>query len=428
MNDSPVKVLSVCTSDSTGGAARAAYRIHRAVRDLGVDSRMFVKQKGTDDPTVLTVDDFIPHHALYRGIDWIRNKVKNKWQHHLWGKYPDREKNFMSDLRSTDIGGALRKIDYDILHLHWVNLRFLPLEQLPKDKPIVWTLHDNWAFSGICHSSLDCSRFKDQCGRCPLLHSDGDNDLSHRIWLKKKRLYSHLDLHVVTPSRWLGECVKESGLMGDFPTCVISNSLDTSVFRPVCNQALTPKAIDLSKQVGDRHLIVFGAMRALEDPVKGFPILREALQYISREGKGNRYALAVFGSTDTITGIPEEIATFNLGIIREEDELVSLYNIASVVAVPSRSEVFGQVASEAMACGTPVVAFRCTGIQEVVREECGYLARPFDAGDFAHGICHCVEGRDANLLSENARRIVLEEYTQDHIGAQYARLYTSLMK
>ena len=153
MSIRPVKVLSVCTSDSNGGAARAAYSIHKAVLELGVESRMFVKQKGTDDPTVLTVDDFIPHHALYRGFDWVRNKAKNKWQHYIWGKYPDREKYFMSDLRSTDIGGALRKIDYDVLHLHWVNLRFLPLEQLPKVRGLE-------AHSSVILSTVDQQTFK----------------------------------------------------------------------------------------------------------------------------------------------------------------------------------------------------------------------------------------------------------------------------
>ena len=111
-----IRVLSVCTSDSSGGAARAAYRIHLAVQECGIDSRMFVKNKGTSDDRVSSVADFVPHNALYRAFDWVRNKVKNKWQHYQWGKYPKRGPYFMSDLRSTDIGGALRKIDYDILH------------------------------------------------------------------------------------------------------------------------------------------------------------------------------------------------------------------------------------------------------------------------------------------------------------------------
>ena len=103
MIERPLKVLSVCTSDSSGGAARAAYRIHKAVRDLGVYSRLFVKNKGTDDPTVLTLDDFIPHDAMYRTFDWVRNKVKNKWQHYQWGKYPDRQKYYMSDLNGKNV-------------------------------------------------------------------------------------------------------------------------------------------------------------------------------------------------------------------------------------------------------------------------------------------------------------------------------------
>ena len=108
MSENPLKVLSVCASDAGGGAPRAAYRIQQGVRDLGVDSRMFVKNKCTKDANVIALDDFIPHNPFYQAFDWTRNKVKNKIQHCRWNRYPDREDIFMSDLRGTDLHGALR--------------------------------------------------------------------------------------------------------------------------------------------------------------------------------------------------------------------------------------------------------------------------------------------------------------------------------
>ena len=128
MSDPTLRVLSVCTSDSGGGAPRAAYRIHQGVRELGVDSRMFVKNKGTKDANVIALDEFVPHNPLCQAFDWTRNKVKNKIQHICWGRYPERENIFMSDLRGTALHAALQKLDYDVLHLHWVNRRFIPLE------------------------------------------------------------------------------------------------------------------------------------------------------------------------------------------------------------------------------------------------------------------------------------------------------------
>ena len=227
-----IQVLSVCTSDSTGGAARAAYRIHLAVKPYGIDSRMFVKNKNTKDPDVISVGSFQPKKSLYRLFDWGRNKVENKWQHFIWRRYPDRTAQFLSDLRSTDIHGAIRKLEYDVLHLHWINLRFLPLDELPKDKPIVWTLHDSWPFCGVCHLPMECNRFEAECGSCPALRSNKHCDLSHRVWKRKAGIYGHLDLHVVAPSRWMAECARKSSLFGGLDIKVIPNCIDVKAFSP----------------------------------------------------------------------------------------------------------------------------------------------------------------------------------------------------
>lgn len=428
MSEMSPRVLSVCTTDSSGGAARAAYRIHQAVRDMGVDSRMFVKQKETDDPTVIPLSAFIPHSLIYQSFDWIRNKAKNKWQQHLWGKYPDREPLFMSDLRSTDIHGALRRLDYDILHLHWINLRFLPLEDLPQDKPIVWTLHDSWPFCGTCHSFLDCEKFKEDCGNCPQLHSGKRNDLSHRVWEIKHKIYKGLDLHFVAPSNWLADCVRESGLLKGFPVSVIPNGLDIDIFRPTESGKFSSRIRSFIQEQAQKSIVVFGAMGATTDRIKGGGKLLEALQIIHNWGKAERIAMIVFGTNTPFKGIPSDIPVLYTGYLHSMDELVSLYNVASVVVVPSFSEVFGQVASEALACGAPVVAFRCTGIQEVVNDNCGYLADPYDAEDFASGIFWCLDNNEDHHLSRNARQRALDNYSMEGVGERYVSLYKSLMK
>ena len=154
-----MKVLSVCTSDVSGGAARAAYRIHHGVRSLGVDSRMFVKFKGSNDDTVYALSEFVPNNLIYNALDWCAAKVKNKFQHYQWNQYPDRDAYYKSDLRGTRTHDALQTFDYDILHLHWINNRFIDIHELAKiNKPIIWTLHDSWPFCGICHLPMDCKQ------------------------------------------------------------------------------------------------------------------------------------------------------------------------------------------------------------------------------------------------------------------------------
>ena len=417
-----IRVLSVSTSDSSGGAARAAYRIHLAVQEYGIDSRMFVKDKKTSDDRVSSVSDFVPHNALYRAFDWVRNKVKNKWQHYQWGKYPKRGPYFMSDLRSTDIGGALRKIDYDILHLHWVNLRFLPLDQLPKDKPIVWTLHDSWPFCGICHLPMDCHGYEKACGCCPSLWSNDRKDLSHQVWRKKRGYYRGLDLHVVAPSRWLADCARKSALFGDRDIRVIPNCLDTEGFCPGSREeACARLGLDSEK----RH-ILFGAMNAVEDRNKGFEELVDALKRISPHHLEDT-DLVIFGTTRLVPDRLGALTVRSLVMLRKQEDIVAAYRAADVTVVPSLSENLSCTIQESLSCGTPVTAFAIGGNGDLIDHRVnGYLAREKDCEDLAQGIRWCLD--HASELDPAARKRVLENYTPAVVGEEYAELYRSLKR
>lgn len=427
MSEKPLKVLSVCTSLS-GGAGRAAYRIHQGVRSLGVESRMLLKSGKSNDPSIITLDEFTPQNTFYKAYDWIRNKVKNKIQHLRWNRYPNRDNIFMSDLRATDIHGALKKLDYDVLHLHWINQRFLPLEKLPTDKPIVWTMHDSWLFCGICHYFFECEGYKWQCGCCPLLHSEKSNDLSNRIWQKKAEIYKKLNLHIVSPSRWLADCAKQSSLLGQFPVSVIPNCLDVTEFRPLQDNEFSPRWRKFQEKRFEKPFILYGAMNAATDKRKGFANLLSALQILEKEGHINDFELIVFGAKETELEIDLRIPVHFVGYVNDIKELVSLYNLASVMVVPSLTEVFGQTASEAMACGTPVVAFQCTGIQEVINHKInGFLAKSYDSEDLAKGIMWCIENNQDNRLGNAARDKVLKEYEYEIVGKKYKNLYESVI-
>lgn len=429
MTRNKLKILSVCTSDTYGGAARAAYRIHKGVRELGVDSCMFVKEKHSSDDYVLDLKSIVPDNVFYKAFDWTRNKIKNKLQHYRWNRYPDREKIYMSDLRATDLHGALRKLDFDVLHLHWINQRFISIESLPCDKPIVWTLHDSWPFCGICHYFLECEKYKYQCGNCLFLHSGKANDLSRQVWKKKASFYKRLDLHIVSPSQWLADCAKESSLLGRFPVTVIPNCLDTNVFRPVKKDEISSRWLYLYQISQTKPLLLYGAVNATNDRIKGFEYLLSALQIIEQQGHGYDFELVVFGADESELGIDVNIPIHYVGYISNMEELVSLYNLASVMVVPSMTEVFGQTASEALACETPVVAFKCTGIQEVVDHRInGYLAQPYSSKDLANGILWCFKNNVNNQLGKAGRENVLKRYTSEVICKQYKALYEEVIK
>lgn len=429
MSEKPLKVLSVSTSDAGGGAPRAAYRIHQGVRQLGVDSRMFVKFKHHNSSDIVSLNEFIPHNPFYQAFDWTRNKVKNQVQHSRWNRYPERGNVFMSDLRGTDLHGALRKLDYDVLHLHWFNNRFVSLEDLPKDKPIVWTLHDSWPFCGICHYFFDCEEYKYHCGCCPLLHSGKANDLSHRVWKGKNDIYKDLNLHIVTPSQWMGNCAKESSLLGRFPISVIPNCLDESSFRPIGEKEISPRWRVFQEKKLAKPFVLYGAMNAATDKIKGFANLLSALQLLERQGHGDDFELIVFGATESELSMDVSIPIHYVGYVGKTEELVSLYNLASVMVVPSLTENLSCAIMESLSCATPVVAFNIGGNGDMIEHKVnGYLAKKKDDADLAGGILWCLENNEGNRLGKAGREKVLQNYNFDTVSRQYKALYESVIK
>ena len=428
MSKQPLKVLSICTSLG-GGAGRAAYRIHQSVRRLGVESRMFLKGGVGDAPDIISLQRFVPHNQLYKAFDWTRNKLENKIQHYRWSRYPERELFFMSDLRGTDLNGALKKLDFDVLHLHWINNRFVHLKDLPRNKPIVWTLHDSWPFCGVCHYFMGCEGYKKHCGRCPLLHSNKIEDLSYRVWQEKTGYYQKLNLHIVTPSRWLGDCAGQSSLLSRFPVEVIPNCLDVETFRPLNDTELSPRWRQFQEKRFEKSFILFGAMNAATDKRKGYANLVSALRLLELWGYGNSWELIVFGAKESELSTSFHFPVHYVGYVDNTKELVSLYNLASVMVVPSLAENLSCAILESLSCGTPVVSFDIGGNGDLIEhQKNGYLAREQDNEDLARGIMWCLERNADKHLSKAARIKVLKDNTLEVVGRRYKNLYEQLVE
>lgn len=424
-----IKVLSVNTSDTNGGAARAAYRIHQGVKTLGVDSRMFVKDKQQKDDSIISLGEFTPKNLFFKIFDWVCLKVKNKIQHYKWDKYPNRSKLYLSDSRGTNTFKALEKLDYDVLHLHWINQRFIKLSDLAKvDKPIVWTLHDSWPFCGVCHYFFDCEKYQTKCTLCPYLNNPSlEKDLSTEVWDEKNNIYKNLKLHIVTPSKWLGDCAKKSTLFKKFPVSVIPNCLDTDVFRPLQENEFSPRWAKISENRLDKTFVLYGAVNAATDKIKGFSNLLSALQILERQGKAD-FELIVFGADKSDLNIDVNIPIHYVGYVSDTNELVTLYNLASLMVVPSLTENLSCAIMESLSCETPVCAFNIGGNGDMIdHKQNGYLAKEQDDADLANAIIWCLENNKDKTLSKNARQKVLDNYTIDIVAKQYKRLYESLV-
>ncbi|MGN0317381.1 MAG: glycosyltransferase [Lachnospira sp.] len=442
MNDKVIKILSVSHSDCAGGAAIAAHRIHRAVNEAhcGVQSTMLVKSRHTDDTTIRCVDEFLPHNAFYRSWQWVKTKCANKYWHALWHPYQKtNDSNFKSDLRGMDIGDALRKLDYDVLHLHWINQRFIRLEDIPDDKPIIWTLHDSWPFCGECHYFLECEGYRQQCGCCPQLGSHCPNDLSHKIWKAKQKCYATKNIIVVSPSRWLADCAAESSLFRGRDIRVIPNCLDTDVFRPLLlseietnlsaaqkqNVAVSRVLRAAAEEKGlEKPFILYGAANAARDRRKGFSSLLSALQILDKQGLEAN--LMVFGAEETELSMRfEHISVTFLGYVSDTNLLVTLYNMADVMVVPSLTENLSCAIMEALSCGTPVCCFNIGGNGDMVEHRLnGYLAVEKDCADLANGIQECIA--HSKEWGAVARDSVMRKYAMEVVAKQYVELYTEI--
>ena len=436
-----MKVLSVNTNDAHGGAARAAMRIMQGVQQHGVKTQMLVKEKHTRDSAVVSLHQFLPENKLYRIADWVAQKIKNKYYQWLWRPYRKTKENvFMSDSRGTRLGGALQKLDYDVLHLHWINQRFIKLQDLPKDNPIIWTLHDSWPFCGVCHYFVDCEQYKTHCGDCPMLHSGKEKDLSYRIFEEKMRAYQDLNLHIVTPSRWLGECAKKSALFGRFPVTVIPNCLETDVYRPLSEQEIDERLLVAVEQNPVLHavkratgekaakpLLLYGAMNAATDRIKGFASFLSALQMLDKHGYEAN--VVVFGASESDLPMQfEHIQVHFIGYVSDTELLVTLYNLADVMVVPSLTENLSCAIMESLSCATPVCCFAIGGNGDMVEHQVnGYLAKEKDAEDLANGIQWCVENNKDGKLSADARKKVMENYTIERVGELYKRVYEGMI-
>jgi glycosyltransferase involved in cell wall biosynthesis len=333
--------------------------------------------------------------------------------------------DFSPELLPDAIASKVAQHNPDIINLHWVCNGFLKIETLAKlTQPLVWTLHDMWPFTGGCHYSQECDRYTDSCGACPILHSDRNGDLSRWIWQRKAKAWKDLNLTIVTPSSWLAKCASSSSLFKNLRVEVIPNGLDTRKYKPIQRQM----ARELLNLPQDKYLVLFGAMYASSARRKGFHLLQPALQSLSQSGWQDRIELAVFGASEPIEPIELGFKSHYLGKLSDEISLALVYAAADVFVAPSLQDNLPNTVMEAIACGTPCVAFNIGGMSEMIEHQVnGYLAQPYQIDDLAQGIAWVIENRERHQkLCDRAREKAEQEFTLEIQARRYESVYQEL--
>jgi glycosyltransferase involved in cell wall biosynthesis len=415
-------VLHITNNDVSGGAARAVMRLHSALQASNMDSKLLLLNKESDLGSALAYysSRFSVLSKLRSFLDrlpsifYFRSNHPSKFSF-AW--LPDR------------LIKRINKINPDIVHIHWINNGQMSLATLGKIKqPVVLTMLDMWPITGGCHYDYGCQGYTRLCGACPVLGSNWKRDFSSYQLKKKKNIFSNKNIMLIAISNWLKNCADESYSVLGNVVKVIPPALDTKIYRPL-NKANCREIFGLPQK---KFLILFGAMNATWDPRKGVSELSSALQILVSRLGSKEIEAVVFGASHG--EIDVEIPVHYMGRLtsgfgmHDDASLAALYSSADVTITPSLQEAFGQTASESLACGTPVVAFKSTGVEDIVDHLVnGYLAKIGDAACLAEGIIWAFEKLGDETINLAARKKAVTHYDYNIIAKSYSDVYKKVL-
>ncbi len=412
-----MKVALVCHSDQLGGAAIVTYRLMQALIEQGVEAHMLVYSKISDSSNVTLLDSRIQRSLRFVG-ERLRIFLANGFS---------RKKLFQVSLANTGYPIHKHSVvkEADVVMLNWINQGTASLSSIKalvaSGKKVIWTMHDMWCMTGICHHAYGCQRYKEQCGECPFLGVPKERDLSRTVWHKKKSLYSAPNLHFVAVSNWLAERCGESSLMKECNLSVMPNAFPVDAFytKPRLPREVLP--VDFN-----RNLILMGAAR-LDDPVKGLDYAISALNYLfdNHPAVAKDAQAIFFGSLKNRAALDAlRFPHLYLGRIHDAKLLTELYARGKVVLSTSLYETLPGTLIEGQASGCWPVTFGNGGQADIVDHlSTGYIAKYKDAQDIANGIMWALKQPDKG---DELHAIVKERFAASQIAQRYISLINSL--
>jgi glycosyltransferase involved in cell wall biosynthesis len=424
MGSEHVHVLVIAKRFGGGGATRATLRILEALEQhgpsLGIAAEGWALQGTSDRPATAPLS----MHPLAR----VRRKTSRSLAS-ARDMLPSASEDAILQLHSradvwTGLGRELDRAAPDIVNLHWLGTGTLSIEEIGRiRRPVVWTLHDMWTFTGAEHYTV-ADRFQRDYARDTRPPEERGVDWNRRTWTRKRRHWRR-PMHIVTPSRWLADCAGQSALTAGWPISVIPTPVDTSVWRPM-EQAAARELLGLPQE---SRLVLFGADGGEVSRIKGADLLRAALSrlvpYLSSDAT-RPIQLAVFGGRRAWydPGGPDAYPTHHLGRINDDRLLRAVYAAADVMIVPSRMDNFPNVALESLACGTPVVAFRIGGLADIVEDGVtGRLVEPFDVDGLARAIAEVVDSPRLSWMRERAMHRAVALYSPSRVASMYSEVF-----
>ena len=332
--------------------------------------------------------------------------------------------HFPDLISSISLLRTLKKMEFDILHIFSARLlsSYMTFPLLTKIKPTIFTVNSMWSFTGHCHYSYDCDRWKTGCGKCPSLDiaAPVKRDATHLEWKLKDWSYKHSRFTLVAPSSWIYEQIRQ-GMLKRFPVHQIPDGIDTKTFRP-----LDKKECRLELKIPlDKYVLMFASVN-LDSYRKGGDLLIKSLKGLPESIKNNTILLCLGSGKEIFNSVG--IQTFNLGYIKDCGLRAICYSAADLFLLPTRADVLSLIALESAACGTPIVSFKVGGMPDLVRHGItGYLADPENVEDFRNGIIELIKNEDLRKdMSQQCRALIEKEYSLELYLQRFIHLCRSL--
>lgn len=388
-------------------------RLVQALRKAGADAEMAVGEKTSDFPWVHGGRGF-----KGSAVSTLRAAAGLK----LAARQKPGDFNLRSlNLLSSRLGRNLATSDADVVNLHWIGGEALSVAQIAAiRRPVVWTLHDMWAFCGAEHYGPDGpdARWREGYTAANRPASASGPDLDAATWRRKRKLLTRPQ-HVICPTRWLARCAAESALMRGWTVQAIANPLDTGLFKPWPK----PLAREILRLPADKPLLGFGAMGGTKDPRKGWDLLEPALARVAAAGIGAE--AVIFGQSKPVQEPAIGMPIHWTGHLSDDPVLALLYSALDLVVVPSRQDNLPQTATEAQSCGCPVVAFDACGLGDAVEDGVtGVLAPAFDSEALAQGMIGLLRDDERReRLGHAARERAVREWDDSVIAPLYLQAY-----
>ena len=416
-----MRVLIVNTSERMGGAAIVAGRLMEALNNNGIKAKMLVKEKQTDRLSIVGLKK-----NWWRVCQFIWERIV------IWKENGFRKHNlFAVDIANTgtDITAIPEFQGADIIHLHWTNQGMLSLNDIKKilqsGKPVVWTMHDMWPCTGICHHARECNNYHQECHHCPYIYKGGGKkDLSNQVFKKKKELYQLAPITFVTCSQWLKERASQSALLKEHTIIDIPNPINTNLFKP---QNMVEARNRMGLPAG-KKLILFGSVK-VTDKRKGIDYFIECCKLLAEKHPElkEEFGVVVYGKNSEHLKPLIPFQVYALDYISNDKDLVNIYNAVDLYVTPSLEENLPTTIMEAMSCGVPCVGFNVGGIPEMIDHlHNGYVAEYKSAEDLANGIIWTLSESEYRTLSGEACRKALSNYSESIVAKKYIDIYNKI--